>query len=37
MPDYLVGIYLLRVNNENTKITCEICSKLTIKRSEERY
>ena len=25
------GIYLLKVNNTNTKTRCEICSKLTIK------
>ena len=25
------GIYLLKVNNRNTRTTCEICSKLTIK------
>ena len=25
------GIYLLEVNNRNTKTRCEICSKLTIK------
>ena len=28
-----VGIYLLKVNNRNTK-RCEICSKLTIKTPE---
>ena len=27
------GIYLLKVNNRNTRTTCEICSKLTIKIS----
>ena len=26
-----VGIYLLKVNNRNTRTSCEICSKLTIK------
>ena len=26
-----VGIYLLQVNNRNTRTRCEICSKLTIK------
>ena len=31
-----VGIYLLKVNNKNTRTRCEICSKLTIKTSE-RY
>ena len=30
----LVGIYLLKVNNRNTRIRCEICSKLTIKTPE---
>ena len=30
---YIVGIYLLKVNNRNTKTRCEICSKLTIKIS----
>ena len=29
------GIYLLKVNNRNTR-TCEICSKLTIKIPERR-
>ena len=26
-----VGIYMLKVNNRNTRTRCEICSKLTIK------
>ena len=30
------GIYLLKVNNRNTRTRCEICSKLTIKTSERR-
>ena len=30
------GIYLLKVNNRNTRIRCEICSKLTIKIPEGR-
>ena len=30
------GIYLLKVNNENTRTRCEICSKLTIKIPERR-
>ena len=30
------GIYLFKVNIENSKGTCEICSKLTIK-IPERY
>ena len=28
------GIYLLKVNNRNTRTRCEICLKLTIKTSE---
>ena len=34
---YPVGIYLLKVNTRNTRIRCEICSKLTIKTLERRY
>ena len=30
------GIYLLKVNNRNTRTRCEICLKLTIKISERR-
>ena len=30
------GIYLLKVNNRNTRTRCEICSKLTIKTLERR-
>ena len=30
------GIYLLKVNNGNTRTRCEICSKLTIKTPERR-
>ena len=33
---YPAGIYLLKVNNRNTKTKCEICSKLTIKILERR-
>ena len=29
-------IYLLKVNNRNTRTWCEICSKLTIKIPERR-
>ena len=29
-----IGIYLLKVDNENTRIRSEICSKLTIKTPE---
>ena len=28
---YQAGIYLLKVNNRNTRTWCKICSKLTIK------
>ena len=28
-------IYLLKVNNRNTRTRCEICSKLTIKTTEQ--
>ena len=31
------GIYLLIVNNRNTRTRCEICSKLTIKTPERRH
>ena len=31
------GIYLLKVNNTNTRTRCEICSKLTIKTQELRH
>ena len=31
-----VDIYLLKVNNKNTRTGCEICSKLTIKTPERR-
>ena len=34
IESYLVGIYLLKVNDRNTKTRCEICSKLTIKTPE---
>ena len=30
------GIYLFKVNDENTRTSCEICSKLTIKTPERR-
>ena len=30
------GIYLLKVNNRNTRTRCEICSKLTMKTPEKR-
>ena len=31
------GIYMLKVNNRNTRTRCEICSKLTIKTPERRH
>ena len=31
------GIYLLKVNNKNTRARCEICSKSTIKTPERRH
>ena len=33
---YPENIDLLKVNNRNTKERCEICSKLTIKTSDQR-
>ena len=30
------GIYLFKVNNRNTRTSCEICSKLTIVIPERR-
>ena len=39
--DYLletqVDIYLLKVNNGNTRTRCEMCSKLKIKTPEQRH
>ena len=31
-----IGINLLKVNNRNTRTSCEICSKLAIKIPEQR-
>ena len=31
------NIYLLKVNIRNTRKTCEICSKLTMKKPERRH
>ena len=36
LSSFPVGIYLLKVNNKNTRTRCEICSKLTIKTPERR-
>ena len=33
----VVGIFLLKVNNRNTRTRCEICSKLTTKTPERRH
>ena len=33
----LVGIHLFKVNNRNTRMKCETCSKLTIKTPERRH
>ena len=32
---YPAGIYLLKVDNRNTRARCEICSKLTVKTPEQ--
>ena len=34
---YPASIYMLKVNNRNTRTRCEICSKLTIKTPERRH
>ena len=34
---YPVGKYLFKVNNVNTRTMYEICSKLTIKTSQQRH
>ena len=34
--EFSAGIYLLKVNNKNTRKRCEICSNLTIKTPERR-
>ena len=34
---YPAGIYLLKINNRNTRTRCEICSKLTVKTPERRH
>ena len=35
--NYPAGIYLLKVNNKNTRTRFEICSKLTMKTPERRH
>ena len=32
-----LSIYMLKVNNRNTRTRCEICSELTIKTPEQRH
>ena len=34
---YHAKIYLFKVNNRNTRQSCEICSKLTIETPERRH
>ena len=34
--NFLVNIYLFKINNRNTRKRCEICSKSTIKTTERR-
>ena len=34
---YPAGIYLLKVNNRNTRARFEICSKLTLKAPDRRH
>ena len=36
-PKISAGIYLLKVNNRNTRRRCEICSILTIKTPEQHH
>ena len=35
--DSPAGIYVLKFKNRDTRIRCEICSKLTIKSPERRH
>ena len=37
IKSYPTDIYLFKVNNKNTKTMCEICSKLTMKKTERCY
>ena len=36
LQTFFTGIYLLKVNNRNTRTSSEICSKLTMKTPERR-
>ena len=37
MMSYAAGTYLLKVNNKNTRTSCETCSKLTMETLERRH
>ena len=37
MPHFSADIYLLKVNNRNTRTWCEMCSTLTTKTPERRH
>ena len=34
---FLTGNYMFKVNNRNTRTRCEICSKLTINKPDQRH
>ena len=34
---FLANIYLIKVNNRNTRKKCEICSELTMKTQKRRH
>ena len=36
LPTVPIGIYMLKVNNRNTRARCKICLKVTIKTPERR-
>ena len=37
LPDYhIIGNYMFKVSNVNTRTRCELCSKLTLKIPEQR-
>ena len=37
LKEHPAGIYLLKINNRNTRARCEISSKLTLKIPERRH
>ena len=37
LPHFLVGIYMSKVNNRNTRTRSEICSKLSRKTLKRRH